>query len=579
MKLTAPIAYSLLLVTLAVAPCANARPWTYRFAYNYCTLSYTFAFYGEPEWTAEIGHLKNAGFNCAAVEAGLAAVWQETLKDLGATDAQIAAFLPDTAARAWWCMGNLEGLGGPLSQNEIVQDAMLGRKIVLEMKKRGIEPVFQGFAGLVPHDFADYGAKGAPVLPQGKWCGFTRPAVLDPTSPRFAEVAKIWYRNLEKVYGVRPKFFGCDLFHEGGSSKGIDVTEAATCVQNEMIAAGGKDAVWFIQSWWKNPPEALLKGLNPKNAVILLLVKDMANGSDPAKLRGFGDIPWIWCELSNFGGKSGLYGGIPMLCQFDRVINSPKGKTLVGMGMLSEGVGTNPLWYEFFYEVMRSGDRMKRIDRAVLERWVANYAKKRYGSDNPKFPEALMLLVDSVYSPTQMQEGPSENILCAKPAWELKRASSWGTARRYWDPAKVRQAAATFEEAVASLKADRTRITKVQAANVRYDRSDILRQVLQDELTDLLPKCKDSAAARNEFLAKIRDTDRLLELVPEMNYVTYQAMAERWGGEKAKTALQRMLTDWSGRPDELDDYAQRQWSGLIRDYYLPRWEKFFEAAR
>jgi len=557
----------------------TAKPWTYRFAYNYCTLSYTFAFYGEQEWLKEIESLKARGFNCACVEAGLASVWQETLKELGATDEQIAAFIPDTAARAWWCMGNLEGLGGPLTQAEIQKDAKLGRFIVAEMRKRGIEPVFQGFVGLVPHDFADYGAKGARVLPQGKWCGFTRPAVLDPTSPRFAEVAKIWYRNIEKVYGVRPKFFGGDLFHEGGSSKGIDVTKAATCVQNEMIAAGGRDAIWFIQSWWKNPPEALLKGLASKNAVILLLVKNMTDGTDPEKLRGFGDIPWVWCELSNFGGKIGLYGGVPALCQFDRVTRSPKGKTLVGMGMLSEGNGTNPLWYAFFDDVMRCGDQFKRIDRPKLERWIASYAKKRYGSDCPKFPEALMLLVDSVYSPTFVSEGPIESYLCAKPAWEIKKSSTWGTTKRFWDPAKVRQAAVLFEEGVAMLKTDKTPITREQAANVRYDRADILRQVLQDELTDLLPKCKNSAAARSEFLEKIRETDILLAGVPEFNYETYQAMAERWGGEKAKKALHRMLTDWSGRPDQLDEYAQRQWSGLIRTYYLPRWERFFENAR
>jgi len=552
---------------LCVANVAEAKPWTWRFAYNYCTLSYTFAFYGESEWTAELDHLKAAGFNAACVEAGLAAVWQETLRDLGATDAQIAAYLPDSAARAWWCMGNLEGLGGPLTQKEIDKDAKLGRFIVREMRKRGIEPVFQGFAGLVPHDFADYGAKGARILPQGKWCGFTRPVVLDPTSPRFAEVAKVWYRNLAKVYGVKPRLFGCDLFHEGGSSKGIDVTAAATAVQREMIAAGGPDAVWFVQSWWKNPPEALLKGVTAKNTVILLLVKNMADGTNPDKLRGFGDIPWVWCELSNFGGKIGLYGGIPSLCKFDRVINSPKGKTLAGMGMLSEGNGTNPLWYELFFDVMRRGDTMTRIERPELERWVADYAKRRYGLDDPRLAEALMLLVDSVYSATFISEGPIESYLCAKPAWKLKKASTWGTTKRFWDPAKVRRAAELFDE-VAAKKG------KFNAC-FRYDRTDIRRQVIQDELTDLLPKCKESKEAREQFLEKIRETDRLLADVPEFNYATYQAMAERWDGEKGKKALHRMLTDWSGRPDELDEYAQRQYSGLIRDYYLPRWEKFF----
>jgi alpha-N-acetylglucosaminidase len=36
-----------------------------------------------------------------------------------------------------------------------------------------------------------------------------------------------------------------------------------------------------------------------------------------------------------------------------------------------------------------------------------------------------------------------------------------------------------------------------------------------------------------------------------------------------------LITFW-GWP-ELSDYACREWSGLIRDYYLPRWSQWLEA--
>ena len=36
----------------------------------------------------------------------------------------------------------------------------------------------------------------------------------------------------------------------------------------------------------------------------------------------------------------------------------------------------------------------------------------------------------------------------------------------------------------------------------------------------------------------------------------------------------RLVTVW-GPP--VDDYSARIWSGLVRDYYLPRWQKWFLA--
>ena len=38
----------------------------------------------------------------------------------------------------------------------------------------------------------------------------------------------------------------------------------------------------------------------------------------------------------------------------------------------------------------------------------------------------------------------------------------------------------------------------------------------------------------------------------------------------------RIVTIW-GPP--VDDYSARIWSGLIRDYYLPRWQFYFEQKK
>jgi hypothetical protein len=57
---------------------AVPSPPPLRIACNYCTLSYTFAYYSDAEWDAEIDRLAKAGYNVALVLDGTYKVWQET---------------------------------------------------------------------------------------------------------------------------------------------------------------------------------------------------------------------------------------------------------------------------------------------------------------------------------------------------------------------------------------------------------------------------------------------------------------------------------------------------------------------
>ena len=48
-------------------------------------------------------------------------------------------------------MGNLEGWGGTVPQGYLDNRAELQKKILQRMKKLGIQPVLQGFYGMVPN--------------------------------------------------------------------------------------------------------------------------------------------------------------------------------------------------------------------------------------------------------------------------------------------------------------------------------------------------------------------------------------------------------------------------------------------
>ena len=57
------------------------------------------------------------GITQAVVVPGHQKVWQESLKRLGYSDADIEAYIPNLGHTCWWLFGNLEGEGGPLPQD------------------------------------------------------------------------------------------------------------------------------------------------------------------------------------------------------------------------------------------------------------------------------------------------------------------------------------------------------------------------------------------------------------------------------------------------------------------------------
>ena len=107
-------------------------------------------------------------------------VWRNMLRRLGYSDEKIRQFIAGPAFQAWWLMNNLEGWGGPNSDEWYAQREALQKKIIKRMRELGIKPVFPGYSGMVPHDAHE--VLGLNVSNPGLWCGYNRPAFLLPLS-------------------------------------------------------------------------------------------------------------------------------------------------------------------------------------------------------------------------------------------------------------------------------------------------------------------------------------------------------------------------------------------------------------
>ena len=538
----------------------------FNYAFNYCVMSYTAAHWNRERWLQEIDRLALNGFHYILITPGLEKVWQSFLADLGHAETS-ADFIANPCYSAWWHMGNLEGTGGPVSQELIDSEAALGRELVARVTELGMEPVLQGYVGFYPSILPN---DQELISAQGKWVAdFTRPSLLRADKPDFRRVAQIWYKRLEEVYGYRAHAFAGDLFHEGGNPRGLPLKRITEGVQQAMQEAS-PGALWFLQAWAANPRPEVLEGLSREHTIILALQKDLS--PDVNIKRNYGGLRYVWCELANFGGKQGLYGGFDVL---EKMSGSAGGAS--GFGLLSEGLETNPMYYELFYERINNRDIINRQD------FLAHYVRLRYGLDDYRLKLAAQLLSHSVYTPDAEREGCLENIMCARPGLNVIKTSTWSNPTPYYAPQTVLMAGRLM------LQAAKQHPELMERNTFRYDLVDVCRQVLADRAREALPRCKKAwdAGSTEEFKREaenfcglILQTSKLLATHQDFLLGTWlQGAKQREPDTKEEMTcnLRRLITRWCAHPSSLNDYSHRQLAEMMSDYYLPRWKTFFDS--
>lgn len=548
-----------------------------RYALNYCTINYSMSFYTWENWERELDWMALNGVNLMLSPVGHEAVWQNTLRQLNYTDKEILDFIPGPAFTAWWLMGNLEGWGGPVTQTMIDQQVVLQKIILGRMKDLGIQPVMQGFYGMVPTTLKD--KIKVQVIEQGKWGGgFQRPDFLLPTDSMFKKIAGIYYSEMKKLYGSDVHYLSGDPFHEGGKSAGVNVTAAAVAIQ-KLMQQYYPESTWVLQGWQNNPSKELLNGLNKSKILVIELFGENTNNWEIRK--GYENTPFIWSNVSNFGEKNGLYGKLQRFAdEIYRAKEGEYGNLLQGVGIIPEGINNNPVAYDLVLELAWHNDKMK------VNEWIKKYASYRYGTDNETVQKAWQLLLETVYSsPRVYQEGPSESIFCARPAINIKSVSTWGTRKRNYDKSRFEEAVRLFVSASGEIQ---------QRETYNADKIDFVRQFLANR-ADTVYSIMMEAISRNDFNAfkkasgefqyMILQQDSLLNSNKHFRLNTWLNQAMNFGKSNIDKSIalknaKIQITYWG--PDynpetSLHDYAHKEWGGLLSSLYLERWKMFFES--
>lgn len=557
----------------------------HRYYLNYCTLSYSMAFWDWKRWEQELDWMALHGINLCLDIVGTDVVWHNVLLKLGYTKAEANEFVAGPAFQAWWLMNNLEGWGGPNSDNWYRQREALQKKILRRMKELGINACLPGYSGMVPHDASKRLALD--VADPGLWNDYKRPAFLQPTDKRFAEIASLYYKEQEKLFG-KADFYSMDPFHEGGNARGVDLKAAGKAIMASMKAANPK-AVWVVQAWGACPYPDMIRDLRNGDMLVLdLYSENRPQWGDPESTwyreDGFNGHDWAFCMLLNFGGNVGLFGKIQhVIEEYYKARQSKFASTLKGVGLTMEGIENNPIMYELVSELPW------RDTRFSWEKWLHGYVEARYGNlHNKKVQQAWMLLAKSVYgAPARLTEqGCHESVLCARPSLDAYQVSSWSEMEEFYNPEDVIQAARLMVEASHDVKAN---------ANFRYDLVDITRQAIAEQARlvygEAVAACKAKdremfAHATRMFLDILLQQDRLLSSMPDFMVGRWIAQARALGTNAQESDhyewnARTQITIWGNRDAAerggLREYAHKEWNGVLRDFYYPRWKAYFDA--
>jgi len=553
-------------------------PYQYRYYLNYCTYNYTMSFWEWDQWERELDWMAINGINMPLAIIGMEAVWQNTLRKFDFTENEISKFICGPAYTAWWLMGNLEGAGGHVSQAWIDSRVVLQKRILARMRELGMKPVLHGFYGMVP-DAMRQKFPANKIIYGGKWGsfdaknGFDRPAFLNPEDTLFGKMAAVYYKELTKLYG-EAAFYGGDPFHEGGSTEGINIAKAATEIQKAMQKSV-PDSKWLLQGWEGNPKDELLSGVDKTKAVIIDLNAESRYNWE--KRNSYGQTPWIWTNIPQWGGRMGMYGKLDSTgIEPVRALNSAQGKYMVGIGAIPEADDNNPVVYELIYEMAWRKDSPKTSD------WIKTYSRARYGLENSTVEMGWDLLAQSVYNCRLKSDGAHESFLCARPALKLDRASTWGSTFIYYDIKMLENAATNFIKSSGQLG---------EIDSYKYDLIDVTRQVLSDkghlyyaQLTNAFAQ-KDKAAfkmAADQYLQLMLDLDTVLATRKEFMLGPWIADARKMAKSPSEEELfeynaKALVTTWGISKETsflLHEYANHEWAGLMGDYYYMRWKIF-----
>lgn len=588
----------------------------YRYWANTVTFSYTAAFWSWDDWQIQLDWMALRGINLPLAWVGVEKIIQDVFIEAGFTHAEVATFLSGPAFQAWNRFGNIQGSwgGGDLPQSWIDQQFELNQLIIARMIELGMTPVLPCFTGFVPTQISRL-YPNASFVNGSQWNGFqaqyTNVTFLEPFDPLFTTLQKSFISKLDAAYGNVSSVYTLDQYNENDPFSG-NVTYLEDVASNTIksLKAADPEAIWFIQGWlfysaadfWDEERiKAYLGGVEDKDMLIL----DLFSESQPQwqRTNSYFGKPWIWCQLHDYGGNQGLHGQVENVTMNPILALANETSTMVGIGLTMEGQEGNEIIYDILLDQAWTPEPIQSA--GYFDDWVTS----RYHCDDAVagLPQDLYIAWDmmrqTIYNNTDIDtaEAVTKSIFELQPNTTglLDRTGHHST-RILYDPEILVSAWKHFYSA----SQETPQLWELES--YRFDLVDITRQVLANAFYPLygefvnmtanssLPSSSTASAEQTgaRMLSLLLDLDSVLEASGNAHFSleSWIHSARLWAPTETNAAdgdnmtaaaiadfyeynARNQITLW-GPGGEISDYASKQWAGLIKTYYVPRWERF-----
>lgn len=564
------------------APITSEANVTHRFVNNDVEDGYTGPYRSLEDWKKLVDVYAMHGLNEVFMPVGAEAVYADMLGEFGYSDAEIQQWIPQAGHQPWWLLQNMSSSEDPLTSAQIDRRAELGHEIADYIRDLGMTPVLPGYFGTVPTDFAEHAAESGSdaavdIVPQGTWAGgYQRPDWLDPNSEIFSDVAQAFYDASDARLGATT-MYKADVLHEGGTAGDADVPGATRAIEDAMQTAH-EGATWVLLGWQSNPPDQVVETADPETTFIVDGLSDRYDDLDrDAQWDG---IPYAFGSIWNFGGHTTM--GAQTSVQNERYfqwLDAPESH-MDGVAILPEGGENNPAEFDFLAGLAWS-------DGAVdLEDWFADFAHRRYGASDENAAAAWDVLRRTAYD-LPSDDGWSEaadSLYGAVPSLKAQTAAAWSPTTQRYDTEEFEKALPLLLDVGEEASATDT---------YRYDLMDVARQVMANTARTLLPKIKDAYddGSAQDFATLTEAWLDDMELVDEIAGTDDQQLLGSWieeareasgtdaEADAAEKDARQIVSTWTpadGGLTDLNDYANREWNGLVGGYYQARWGTYFD---
>ncbi|GBG23910.1 Alpha-N-acetylglucosaminidase [Hondaea fermentalgiana] len=576
-------------------------PW--RYYLNQVTWSYSMSTWGWSRWEDELDWMALHGVNLALAHLGQETLWERVYRDLLGPERKFdrEAFFTGTAYFSWQRMGNIQGVGTPVSDALLAAQLQLQHQILARMIDLGIAPILPAFNLYVPEQVALLSSASEMT---SFWSGFTSPrysglqrlrpddSLVKEISTRFMEAQHAEYAT--ELERLPVHFYSCDLYNEMSSGDLSSVSGAFRAVF-EPVRDTDAQAIFVVQMWFLAHGDSdwpLLKAKAfldavPRDRVIYL---DLHGEKRPQweRLRPvLQDARLVWTYLHNFGGGKGLAG--EMRHVKESIHAAIRTGRVQGIGLAMEGIEQNEIAYHQVLDLA-----WVHANAEPVEQWVRTWAAARYRLGvRPDSEEVRDLAADawvcafqSAYSRPQhlVGWGNTKCVLELRPAIYMRHSGFQPTAIAY-APAKLRTCTSMLARA-----AMKSLPNEAAHSVLSYDLVDLARQSICDKALVISTHIghlykhgiyEEADFARLETFARWLTTlsERMADLLDShwMWARSSDSVDNALAGPGELADLRELFTRWSRHTALLDGYASRLTGDLARHVYIPRWQAFLQA--